>query len=341
MSLFHSPINLLRYQIRWRVNSSLVWLHAFPAVDATLVLGTIIAQRLASRAAGPWQKALAPLKTYFDTPPKQRAKVALPAVAWPVESVLFFAPGKRTHGPGECITWYLTLAGKEADHNLFLELILPAMEEAGYTNDPQWKKRNRLWGNFDIDAVYVARGRTWEPVVQEGKLDIKASPTPAQWLEGLLPIEKRHYRHYRRIAWQSPFDFSGLRETPENLADLMQRVPLTGNWRRTPTLAVLLLAFIERINLLMYGKRSHLTLDLQRLLREEALAPFLDAVRSADAAQSSENSLHTMPNFAPGYRTGTQIYQSIPAKLLPYLELAAIIHLGRQTQFGCGTFALS
>jgi hypothetical protein len=42
----------------------------------------------------------------------------------------------------------------------------------------------------------------------------------------------------------------------------------------------------------------------------------------------------------PGCRVGSQVFEGISWRLLPYLELASILHIGRLTHFGCGTFVL-
>jgi hypothetical protein len=44
----------------------------------------------------------------------------------------------------------------------------------------------------------------------------------------------------------------------------------------------------------------------------------------------------------PGQWIGKQTFaRSIAPALLPYLDLAAILHVGRHTHYGCGTFRLS
>jgi len=50
------PIKVLRYLLVWRVNRSLVQLPPSFAADLSLVLGTIIADRLPTRKATPWRK---------------------------------------------------------------------------------------------------------------------------------------------------------------------------------------------------------------------------------------------------------------------------------------------
>jgi hypothetical protein len=42
----------------------------------------------------------------------------------------------------------------------------------------------------------------------------------------------------------------------------------------------------------------------------------------------------------PGEWIGAQLFARIPPRLLPYLELASVLHVGKHTHFGCGTFVL-
>jgi hypothetical protein len=48
--------------------------------------------------------------------------------------------------------------------------------------------------------------------------------------------------------------------------------------------------------------------------------------------------LHPVPKGWPGRWIGAQTFRWIPPRILPYLELASILHVGQQTHFGCGTF---
>jgi hypothetical protein len=56
-------------------------------------------------------------------------------------------------------------------------------------------------------------------------------------------------------------------------------------------------------------------------------------LRSAD--------LDRVPGRWPGQWRGTQVFASIFALFFPYLQLASILHIGRQTHFEYGTFVLS
>ena len=160
---FIKPVKLIRYLFVWRVNGSLARLPRCLSAEISLVLGTRIANRLPTRQASSWRKALAPWDEYGGVSLVGKKKpIRLPEISWPIEAVVFVYPGKLTYGRGELILWELDLLGENADHGLFLEVILPAIEEAGSVSDPRWQHTNTLWGHFDTHAVYAARGPRWK-----------------------------------------------------------------------------------------------------------------------------------------------------------------------------------
>ena len=100
------------------------------------------------------------------------------------------------------------MPGEPRQPGLFLELILPTIEEAGSTADPLWKRAGQLWGYFDVDAVYVARGLQWEPLAQAGRLDLHYRPTSTQWAEGdffCIPSAAQ----FKKLTWLTPFALPG------------------------------------------------------------------------------------------------------------------------------------
>ncbi|MDZ7311435.1 MAG: hypothetical protein ONB45_09150 [candidate division KSB1 bacterium] len=291
----------------------------------SLVLGKIIANRLATHEASPWRKALAPLEEYY----KQIAEkniLPVPAVAWPIEAVLLVYPTKRMFGPGELIFWELELLGESADHGVFLELILPAMEEAGYTTDTQWNRPNRLWGHFEVNAVYVAKGRQWEPLVSAGKLDLRYRPTPIQWCEG-LSFTPDTPKKFSRLNWLTTFDLSESKSTG-NPQD-----------KGPETLQIVLDALIARASRLIPGRHKSREGVMAVLNAGEQAALQKAMYDSAQVKLLNENLQYAPANW-PGVWSGTQTYTPIPAALIPYLELASILHIGKHTHFGCGTFRL-
>ena len=50
--------------------------------------------------------------------------------------------------------------------------------------------------------------------------------------------------------------------------------------------------------------------------------------------------LEPAPRDWPGRWIGSQSFMKISPHLLPYLELASILHIGKHMHLGCGTFAL-
>lgn len=319
------PLSLLRYLIVWKANSSLVALPRYFPVELSLVLGTIIANRLATQEAGPWRKTLAPLAEYYTeiSAKKQKVMKPFPATAWPIETVLLPYPSKRTFGQGELIFWELKLLGESADHGLFLELILPAMEEAGYTSDTQWNRPNRLWGHFEISAVYVAEGARWEPLVTDGRLDLRYRPTPIQWAEGLT-FTAPERRTFRNVNWLTTFDLY------ENHAST----------QAPETLHIILDALITRASRLIPGRHKSRE-GVMAILTPEEQASLQRALEGSTRLPLLHNDLQPAPTNWPGAWSGTQTYAPIPAVLIPYLELASILHIGKHTHFGCGTFRLS
>ena len=81
---FISPINLIRYLFVWRVNGSLVWLPKCLSAELSLVLGTMIANRLPTREAHHWRKTLAPWGERGTVRDKLKT---VPEVSWPIEAV--------------------------------------------------------------------------------------------------------------------------------------------------------------------------------------------------------------------------------------------------------------
>jgi len=315
---FIESIQLIRYLILCRVNRSLVRLSAIPGAEFSRVLGAIIAERLPTIEAAAWKKAI----------PDWMQELAMPispeSTNWPIESVLFVYPGKAHYGQDELIAWELKLLGKCAEHGFFLEVILPAIEQASTTADPRWHQLNRLWGRFDIEAVYAAIGSRWEPVVSQGRLDLRCQVTPTQWNEGLEWTSNPEHV-YDRLTWVTPFDMrpAGNKHNPA-----------------APMLVDLLEGLIDRMRVFISGKHTTVQ-DVWNTLPETertALQQVIEQVRDIPLRRH---------NLGPAYRRwpdlmqGWQRFALIPHPALPYLELASILHLGRHTHVGFGTFQIN
>jgi len=377
---FIEPINLIRYLIVWRVTDTLVRMPPCLSTALSDALGAIILERLPTREARAWRKTRAAWETAQNpraasdsgwmTPPQVDAP-------WPINAVLFPYPSKRVYGVDEVIVWELKLLGPHADHELFLELFLPAMEYLGTTTEKHWRKRQSLWGHFDVQAVYAARGSQWEPVVHDTKLDLQARVSPVQWREGLT-FEKNIRRAYRQLTWITPFDLGTMpggddsqRVATETLAkSSVSRRSRKSRRRRQrqiataeiPTFNGILNALIERVTPFLPGKKPTVeqvwalvqSEDVWALLSFEEAAlstpePELAAVTEPPPLQSQTVPIRVPKNVAlipppkgwPGQWIGSQSFATpIPERLLPYLELASILHIGQQTHFGCGTFRL-
>lgn len=317
------PVNLLRYLITWRVNSAFVWQpHCF-SVDLALLLGSIISDRLATAEAGPWRKAMAPLLEYHQQQQLKKKQTTLPPKPWPIEAVLLPYPSKAAYGEGELIMWELKLLGKDADHGLFLELILPAMEEASYKVDTFWPRQNRVGGHFDVYSVAVARGLHWEPMVQEGRLDLRYRATPVQWLEGLTFAPATPYS-ISKLLWFTPFAFDN-------------RIAGAG---KAPSLQTILESLLWRIADVLQGKHNTPTHVMASLNAEQSAS--LQAAQAEAAEYAVIEQRMVSPKLRwPGDGIGRQFFSKpLSPALLRYLELASILHVGKYTHYGCGTFRL-
>lgn len=313
-------INLIRYVIVWRVNSSLVFLPKYLSLEISNILGEIIAKRLPTKDAIRWKKALGILDNEERKSDWEKTKKSH-QTSWPIDAIILNYPEKRTYGRDELIIWELKLFGESADHELFLEIILPAMEEAGYTSDSRWKRSNHIWGHFDIHSVYVAKGNNLEPLVTNGILNLQYRANPNQWFEGLdfgAGLEHK-FEQPTHLKWIMPFD---LKEFYYNESKGKKKKK---GKNEIPNLKIILEAFEHRIKSLIPG--------------------ISDLIVAQEALEQSDNTSIIHKNILKskdwsGFLTGTQLFSGIPSVCIPYLELASIIHIGNQTHFGCGTYAL-
>ncbi len=339
MLSFLNRISLIRYLMVWRVNSSLVYFPRYLPLDLSRMIGFTIAQRLPSSEKTAWKKTLEPLIRHLEPSVNNKllSKTPMPESAWPINATLLAYPGKRTYSKDELLFWELKLFGEHADHGLFLEVILPAIEEASYTADPQWKQRNRLWGHFDILHVFAAQGNTWTPVVSNGKLDLRHRVTPFQWSEKMR-FKPKHPYHFSRLNWMSPFDFVDIIYNLPKFDFSIEKLTLLIN--NAPTLPLILLSLIFRITELI-NARSKIHDQIGNFLSDEDRKAFQLALQKTMNIKLKRNEVRLAPSNWPGKWLGGQQFYGIPRSIIPYLELASILHLGRQTHFGCGTFVMA
>lgn len=329
-------IKLIRYLVVWRVNGAFALLPENFSVELSHVLGGIIAGRLSSRDAARWRKALAPLDNCLERE-KGAAPEVFPDVAWPIEAVIFVYPGKSTYGQGELIFWELKLFGDTADHGFFLETILPAMEEASFTSEVDLKRHNRIWGRFDIHAVFAARGPVWEPVVSDGRLDLRCQVNASQWAEGLT-LGSDLQQRFSQLIWLTPFDLEGLSAATTTAGVDDREEPLECSIQ--PVMRGIFDGLASRLSAWARGKRKS-ALDPKDFFDEDGEFLFLKPFPKAMRTPLIVKDLEPAPPRCPGLWTGKYVFSPIPRGIIPCLELASIIHIGRYTHFGCGTFYLA
>lgn len=320
---------MIRYLIVWHVRTPLVRAPSCLPAAISTVLGTLIAERLPTQQARSWHKALGKAQG-------QAEAGRFAATNWPIEAVVFAPPGKHTYGQDEIIWWELKLLGPHADHGLFLEVFLPAIEAAANTRDPRWFANYSLWGRFAVQSILVAHGPQWEPLAEDGRLNLSLRPSAAQWAEGLWKAGQPASLP-NRIRWVTPFDLGAM---PGAAADGQPpaRAGKSIAAADIPSLDGIIAAFLRRAAHVLHGKGATAQdpLDLlepdERTLLQETLAK---------PQKLQGYTFVRPPKLWPGQRLGEQIFATpVPAPLLPYLNLAAILHVGDYTHYGCGTFRL-
>ncbi|MBV7330114.1 hypothetical protein KFU94_18075 [Chloroflexi bacterium TSY] len=338
------PVRLLRYLFVLRVNSTLIRLPRYPALEFSLVLGGLLAEHLPTREARAWRRALTPWYG-FDGPiltlpitdaaaekraASQRKTKEIPDIQWPINAVIHLFPDKLVYGQGERIVWEFKLYGQDADHNLFLETILPTVERAGGTRDQHWNRPYKLWGHFDIDAVYVARGLKWEPLAQAGKLDLRTQPTDTQWAEELSFVPPEGMERLTKLSWLSPFAF----DTSDSVASSNHNPKQKKRLFEPPTLATILNAVRQRIDQL--GGIQQIGVDAEGAAKETS--HWETVMTHAQEVKLRRRELEPTQKDWPGQGIGWQSFDHMPPTALPYLALGSILHIGRYAHFGCGTY---
>lgn len=328
-------VHLIRYLIMLRVNGTLIRRPTCLSAEISMVLGSLIAQHLPTTEQRPWQDCVTAWENVRSHEQQEGKKSGICPPSWPIESVLLSYPGKMVYGHGEVLILELKLLADDADHGHFLGVILPALEEAGYTSDPRWNRPNSLWGRFDICAIHVARGSRWEPLVTEGKLDLRCQPTPRQWMEGwVCELTAQQMFHIpTSLWWLTSFD---LRQQTTDETDQISGVrkdnPIPTD--EIPGLQDILEALLHRLKHLTSSSE-----EILNLLEPEEKALLLQGIEST-VHSSGQHDLRSVTKHQPGRWHGTQMFHTIPGSIVPYLELASILHIGRQTHLGCGTFVL-
>ncbi len=331
-------IPMIRYLIVLRINKPIVFLPTWLPAEVSLVLGTLIADRLPVQWVRQWRKALAVWKEdkrdSTTHPPRSSFTAPPPEASWPIETVWFPYPRKRHYHSGERILLEFKIIGEEADHGFFLESVLPVLEAAGYRIDTPWYRQDSLWGRYEIAAVYVGRGRHWEPLVQNGRLDLRYQASVTQWIEGMDEVPPSP-KQYSTLNWVTPFD--GLPYGNPSASELSSK----NNLPPVPHLRQVLDATVARIASVLPGKRNDMELFWEGIAPADA-APLQEAFNQAETIGQKDHSIVPPPKGFPGQGIGSVTFNdSIPPILLPLLDIGSILHVGRQTHIGCGTFYLT
>jgi len=317
---------LLRYLFVWRVHRPAVRFRTPAPADIACTLGCHIADRLPSVQAKPWIEALSFAKStifQFD----RKSGISLIENPWPLSAAILVYPVKHFYGQDELIFWELKLMGQSADHSLFLEIILPAVESLSQKSVGLHSNRFSVWGSFDIQSVYVAKGHHWVPLVDSGKLDLRRRYSTRMWCKDL------HFNHrlglpLKRLEWM----------TPVCLPLLPDRKP--SQKVTAPQLKHILDAWLIRASQLILG-RWGTPEKLIAGMDDDTRRDWLEAIELARQISVLRAELVSSPKYGKNMREGAQYFMTpVPEKLIPYLNLAAIFHVGQFTHYGCGTFAL-
>lgn len=341
MSSITESINLIRYLIVVRTRHTLVTLSPNFTQELSAVWGKLVTELLPTREAAKWHKTRELWERAYGPPSSNRqeedfAITNTPTSPWPIEAVLLPYTVKACFGQDEPIVWELKLLGNAADHGLFLEQLLPALELAA--TQPQPGESKGFWGQFRIEAIYAAHGPRWRPFVVEGKLDLRRRrPTPTQWAEG-LKFSPEEGTAFRQLTWFTPFDL-GVRPTPPLRPRSQRERAIAAH--DVPTLEGMLRALMARVAHIQPGKPVTEEEVWAWLPSEEQAALWETLNRLRERPQHRKYELAPPPAGAYGAWIGTETFTApIPGNLIPYLELASILQIGHFTHFGCGTFGL-
>jgi hypothetical protein len=308
-----TPLKLIRYLIELRINRSLVWLPPRPEREFAWRWGTLVAAQMPIVRARAWKKALARGLEEPDEPP-----------LWPAEAVLRLRISRRTFGMGEPIFLELKLMGEAADHGFFMETMLPALEILGYATAPS-AGPNPLWGHFEIRSVRSARGRTWKPLIRDGRLDLRFKVNAGQWEKGLRPPECRPQPVFR-LAWRTPYHSAknGNRSAPSD---------------RPPELPELLEETARRLGRILHGPRTDAREFVSRM-DADCAGQWNRALEAAAGVRTT--GWHPVRSYsASAGLLGEQTFApEIPPALFPFLALGQLVHLGEGTLYGHGAFGL-
>jgi hypothetical protein len=188
------------------------------------------------------------------------------------------------------------------------------MEEAPITSDQRWCRQNSLWGRFDIHSVYVARGAHWEPIVQEGRLDLRYRATPTQWAEGLT-LDATSGRIYDCLTWLTPFDLSSASGNRATAYHTRGRIPAD----EVATLRRILESLLARMSLFLPGKH-HTPNDVWNSLSVEERSSLQEAMEQAALIPVHRHDIRSVLRNWPGRWTGMKPFRLYHLRSSPILN---------------------
>ena len=168
-----------------------------------------------------------------------------------------------------------------------------------------------------------------------GHLNTTYRPTPDQWAEGIAfhpPVVSR----YHTLLWLMPFEFKNraIRDPYASTTPSKQE-PLP----HLPSLRDLLGALLVRVRHLLPEFTLKSSDVLARLTSQEQ-ANLKEHLLNEYSPSKLRASLESIPKEWPECWLGVQRFPSIPVELLPSLQLASILHIGKHTHVGYGTFSM-
>uniref|UniRef100_UPI004057BEE8 hypothetical protein n=1 Tax=Candidatus Electrothrix sp. TaxID=2170559 RepID=UPI004057BEE8 len=314
-------IQILRYLFVLRINRSLIETLKQPDQEILHNLAALIAENMGGADGKAWKKAARRLANASVDVSLDAVPLAGPP-PWPIDAVLLAEnPGTRLC-LNELFFFELTVLSDRIGHHFILEYLLPALEQAGYSRMEKQPKFG-LWGNYEIVGLFCAHGADWEPVIDEGQLSSDYFPKPDQWARDFMMNGTG--KIFTRLDWIRPLAPDAA--MPENGPDMP--------W---------LLAALERrmtaLKLLNKGSADMDTL-VQGIPGMEK-ASWQEAVDAAQAMPAPVSVLRPVEKEHPAKAViGRQHFSAIPPVVLPWLELASILHLGLHTHYGYGGFSLA
>ena len=300
---------------------------AFPAV-LSKTLGNVIADRLSTKDARRWRKTIdIERQQLFNASATGASHYTndYPESYWPIHSIILSHTLKRNYGLNENIFWELKLIGDDADHGFFIETILPAMEQLSCEVSKDRLSRMNVWGHFDIQNVWIANGNSWESLITDGNLNLRYHPHPLQWNSHFS--EQTYHRgmlEQKKLVFLTPFEFEH-----QNLGHI--------NDQFVPGMSQILESLIRRW---IYYTSYRIQKDIWDLVPSSILVEVKQALETACNMRIDSYQITPALNDEPGSWKGELTYNKIPFFLLPYLDMAAILHVGNKTHYGCGTFTM-